>query len=342
MSTQLKKPLMAITMGDPCGIGPEIVVLALATPEVRDYCIPFVVGDPAAIRRAIAVCREELEICEISEPDEARLLPARTVALLPISSLADADMRYGQPTAASGDAAFRYICAAAQYCLSGCVSAMVTAPINKEAMDRAGHDFHGHTELLAELCASDNYVMMLAGDTLRVSLVTIHEALADVPGLISRDRVLKTIRVTHESMCMLLAKKRPRIAVAALNPHCGECGMFGSEDNLIVGPAVLEAQADGIDVSGPMAADTLFHFAAKGAYDAVVAMYHDQGLIPLKLMHFDEGVNITLGLPIIRTSVDHGTAYDLAGSGRASERSMLAAIRMAASMANNKRMLAAG
>ncbi|HPX61703.1 MAG TPA: 4-hydroxythreonine-4-phosphate dehydrogenase PdxA [Deltaproteobacteria bacterium] len=342
MSTQLKKPLMAITMGDPCGIGPEIVVSALSTPEVRDYCIPFVVGDPAAIRRAIAVCREELEISEIAEPGEARLLPARTVALLPISSLADADMRYGQPTAASGDAAFRYICAAAQYCLSGCVSAMVTAPINKEAMNRAGHDFHGHTELLAELCGTKDFVMMLAGDVLRVSLVTIHEALADVPGLIDQEKILKTIRVTNDSMRLLLDKPRPRIAVTALNPHCGENGMFGTEDEEIIRPAVQMARGEGIDVSGPLAADTLFHFAAKGAYDAVVAMYHDQGLIPLKLLHFDDGVNITLGLPIIRTSVDHGTAYDLAGSGRASERSMLAAIRMAASMANNRCVLAVG
>jgi 4-hydroxythreonine-4-phosphate dehydrogenase len=199
-------------------------------------------------------------------------------------------------------------------------------------MNRAGHDYPGHTELLAELCGSDDFVMMLAGDVLRVSLVTIHEALADIPRLITFGRVLKTIRITAAGVARLTGTSRPRLAVLALNPHCGEGGMFGDEEREIIAPAIRAAQAEGINAVGPLSADTLFYFAGQGAYDGVVAMYHDQGLIPLKMLHFDDGVNLTLGLPIIRTSVDHGTAYDLAGTGRASEKSLLAAIRMAVQM----------
>jgi 4-hydroxythreonine-4-phosphate dehydrogenase len=213
---------------------------------------------------------------------------------------------------------------------------MATAPISKESMNRAGHDYPGHTELLAELCGTDDFVMMLAGDVLRVSLVTIHEALSDIPRLITFEQVLKTIRITAAGVARLTGRPRPRLAVLALNPHCGEGGMFGAEERTIITPAIVAAQAEGIDAVGPLSADTLFHFASQGAYDGVVAMYHDQGLIPLKMLHFDDGVNITLGLPIIRTSVDHGTAYDLAGSGRASERSMLAAVRMAVQMTTSR------
>jgi 4-hydroxythreonine-4-phosphate dehydrogenase len=210
---------------------------------------------------------------------------------------------------------------------------MVTAPISKEAMHQAGHDYPGHTELLAELCGTNDFVMMLAGDLLRVSLVTIHEALADVPRLITFEQVLKTIRITAEGVARLTGKKSPKLAVLALNPHCGEAGKFGVEEAEIIGPAVKAARERGLTVEGPLSADTLFHFVQQGGYDGVVAMYHDQGLIPLKMLHFDDGVNITLGLPIVRTSVDHGTAYDLAGTGKASEMSLLAAIRMAVGMA---------
>jgi 4-hydroxythreonine-4-phosphate dehydrogenase len=242
-------------------------------------------------------------------------------------------MPYGAPSAAAGDAVYRYICHAARLCQGGRVAAMATAPISKEAMHRAGHDYPGHTELLAELCGTDNFVMMLAGDILRVSLVTIHEALADVPRLVTFDQVLKTIRITAEGVARLTGKRSPKLAVLALNPHCGEGGKFGSEETEIIEPAIAAARQEGIDAVGPLSADTLFHFARQGAYDGVVAMYHDQGLIPLKMLHFDDAVNITLGLPIIRTSVDHGTAYNLAGTGKASEKSLLAAIRMAVRMA---------
>ncbi|MBK5276655.1 MAG: 4-hydroxythreonine-4-phosphate dehydrogenase PdxA [Desulfuromonadales bacterium] len=328
----MRKPLIAITMGDPCGVGPEIVVTALRSPDVKNICTPFVIGDRLALERALSVCRSGLKIYEITCPEDTETAPLGAIALLSLSQLTDADLVYGSPTTAAGDAAFRYICAAARFCLEGRAAAMATAPISKEAMNRAGHDYPGHTELLAELCGTNDFVMMLAGDLLRVSLVTIHEALADIPRLVTFEQVLKTIRITSAGVARLTGKPRPRLAVLALNPHCGEGGMFGGEEREIIGPAIAAAQREGIDAVGPLSADTLFHFAQQGAYDGVVAMYHDQGLIPLKMLHFDDGVNITLGLPIIRTSVDHGTAYDLAGTGRASEKSLLAAIRMAVKM----------
>jgi 4-hydroxythreonine-4-phosphate dehydrogenase len=327
-----EKPLIAITMGDPCGCGPEIIIKALQPPGVREICTPFVIGDRPALERALAVCGSTLKIHPISEPEEAAAALQGTIPLLALSQLAEADLCYGRPTAASGDAVYRYICAAARFCLDRRVAAMATAPISKGALNRAGHEYPGHTELLAELCGTDDFVMMLAGDVLRVSLVTIHEALADVPRLITYGQVLNTIRITAAGVARLSGKPAPRLAVLALNPHCGEGGLFGDEEREIIAPAVRAARAEGIDTVGPLSADTLFHFAARGAYDGVVAMYHDQGLIPLKMLHFDDGVNITLGLPIIRTSVDHGTAYDLAGTGRASERSLLAALRMAVKM----------
>lgn len=325
-------PLIAITMGDPCGVGPEIIVKALQSPDVAKLCKPFVIGDQSAMERALAVCRSQLKIHEIARPEDVVATPPDTFALLALSELSATDLQYGQPGAAAGDAVFRYICEAARFCLDGRVAAMATAPISKEAMHRAGHDYPGHTELLAELCNSGDFVMMLAGDVLRVSLVTIHEALANVPRLVTFEQVLKTIRITAEGVGRLTGKTRPKLAVLALNPHCGEGGMFGNEELEIITPAIEKARAEGIEAEGPLSADTLFHFAQQGAYDGVVAMYHDQGLIPLKMLHFDDGVNVTLGLPIIRTSVDHGTAYNLAGTGMASEKSLLAAIRMAAGM----------
>jgi len=331
------KPLIAITMGDPCGCGPEIIVKALQHPDVAGLCRPFVIGDRAALERAVAVCGSALAVRPITSLDDVPAASHGSIPLLELSRLPEEDLVYGHPTAVSGDAVYRYICSAARLCLDGRVAAMVTAPISKEAMNRGGHDYPGHTELLAELCGTDDFVMMLAGNVLRVSLVTIHEALVDVPRLVTREQVLKTIRVTNDGVARLTGKPRPRLAVLALNPHCGEGGMFGGEEAAAIIPAIEQARSEGIDAVGPLSADTLFHFAAGGAYDGVVAMYHDQGLIPLKMLHFDDGVNITLGLPIIRTSVDHGTAYDLAGTGRASERSLLAALRMAVQMAKTEK-----
>jgi 4-hydroxythreonine-4-phosphate dehydrogenase len=326
-------PIIAITMGDPCGIGPEIIIKALQQHEISALCVPVVIGDRLALERAVAVCASRLKIQEITAVEDARNVPEQRIPLLVLSRLSEVDISYGAPSIAAGDAVYRYICHAAGLCLNGDVAAMVTAPISKEAMHQAGHDYPGHTELLAELCGTDDFVMMLAGDLLRVSLVTIHEALADVPRLVTFEQVLKTIRITAEGISRLTGKRSPKLAVLALNPHCGEAGKFGAEETEIIEPAVKAARLEGYTVEGPLSADTLFHFAQQGGYDGVVAMYHDQGLIPLKMLHFDDGVNITLGLPIVRTSVDHGTAYNLAGSGKASEKSLLAAIRMAVGMA---------
>ena len=329
---EMAKPLIAVTMGDPTGIGPEIIAAALGRHDLESICRPVVLGDPGALARGITVTGLPLRIREIGEDCLPAGAEPGVVHLIPLSRLEAADMVYGAPTAASGSAMFRYITTAARLCGDGRADAMATAPINKEALNRAGHAYPGHTELLAELTGASEFVMMLAGSKLRVTLVTIHEALHDVPSLVTFDKVLSTIRITHRDLDRYF-RKNPRIAVLALNPHCGEGGMFGDEEARIIAPAVAAARREGIDAVGPHSADTLFHFAVAGAYDAVVCMYHDQGLIPLKLLHFDDGVNVTLGLPIIRTSVDHGTAYNLAGTGTASEMSMVAAIRMAAEMA---------
>ena len=333
MSDPTAKPLIGVTMGDPCGVGPEIIVKALASSWVRERCVPVVIGDKLALKRAIALCDPPLRARTVAVPEEARRIGNGVIPLLEQSHLTEADLLYGRPTIATGDAVFNYIRTATRLCLGGQLAAMVTAPISKEAMNRAGHHYPGHTELLAELCGTDKYVMMLAGDLLRVSLVTIHEALRDVPDLIGVERILATIRLTEAGVRRLTGIERPRLAVLSLNPHCGEGGMFGDEERNFIAPAIEAARRDGIDAHGPLPADTLFHFARQGLYDGVVAMYHDQGLIPIKLLHFDDGVNITLGLPIIRTSVDHGTAYDLAGTGGASAGSLLAAIGMAVRMA---------
>jgi 4-phospho-D-threonate 3-dehydrogenase / 4-phospho-D-erythronate 3-dehydrogenase len=330
------KPLIAITMGDPAGIGPEIIARALADKELHDICRPLVLGDMGAMERAIAVTGVSLQLRTVNyatQMDATRI--GGEINLLPLSQLKVEDLLYGKPSIAAGEAVSRYIGEAARLCLTGAVDAMATGPISKEALNRAGYHYPGHTELLAELTGAKNFVMMLAGERLRVTLVTIHEALRAVPQLLTYDRVLTTIRITHHDLNRYF-RRNPRLAVLALNPHCGEGGLFGDEEERIIGPAVLSAREEGIDVAGPLSADTLFHFAVQGKYDAVVCMYHDQGLIPLKLIHFDDGVNVTLGLPIIRTSVDHGTAYDLAGTGAASARSMTASIRMAADMAKTK------
>jgi 4-hydroxythreonine-4-phosphate dehydrogenase len=329
---KLKKPIIAITMGDPCGIGPEIIVRALQSREINNCCIPVVLGDRGALTRAVALVGNGQELIIVTDETLPDAVPSATVFLKELSFLADSDIIYGNPTKASGDAVYRYITAAASLCLRGQVAAMATAPIHKAAMNLAGHHYPGHTELLAELTGTDNFVMMLAGERLRVALVTIHEAVADVSDLVTYDRVLATIMTTHLDVDRYFCK-HPRIAVLSLNPHAGEGGMFGDHEERIIVPAIYEARRRGVDASGPHPADTLFHFAAQGDYDAVVCMYHDQGLIPLKLLHFDDGVNITLGLPIIRTSVDHGTAYNLAGKGIASAASMKAAILTAATMA---------
>ncbi|MCW7752929.1 4-hydroxythreonine-4-phosphate dehydrogenase PdxA [Desulfobotulus sp. H1] len=327
------QPLIAVTMGDPVGIGPEITVKALSDPAVHALCRPLVLGDSSVLHSAMALTGQHLHIREVSCASEAHFQPG-TLNLIPLSSLPSSPA-WGRPDRETGQAMVHYILRAIDMALAGEVAAIVTGPINKYAMNLSGYAYSGHTELLAERTGTRDYVMMLAGDRIRVSLVTIHTALRNVPDLITPEKIRTTLRVTHRALVERFAIPAPSIAVAGLNPHAGESGMFGDEEERILQPALEQARSEGIDAQGPFPPDTLFYHVDQGRFDAVVAMYHDQGLIPFKMRHFEDGVNTTLGLPIIRTSVDHGTAYDLAGRGRADHRSLLAAIHMAAIHARN-------
>jgi 4-hydroxythreonine-4-phosphate dehydrogenase len=326
---------LILTMGDPTGIGPEIIVKALLSGGLDNLRHPLLVaGDAAVLQKAAGVFGAESALSTATGLASHRLrVGTRTLEIKSLSALPAGELAYGKPDSACGRAMVDYIEWACDRCLDGEGAAMVTAPISKGAIHAAGSPFPGHTELLAERCGIKKVVMMLAGERLKVCLVTTHLALAEVPRRLSTAEILDTIRITDRAFRDHFAMKKPRIAILALNPHAGEGGMFGDEEARLIAPAIAAAVHEGIAASGPHSADTLFHFAARGDYDAVVCMYHDQGLIPLKLLHFDDGVNVTLGLPIVRTSVDHGTAYDIAGTGRASEASLLAAVKMAEQMA---------
>lgn len=324
------KPIIAIAMGDPAGIGPEVILKAISDEKIRGMARFLIFGDSNILHREAKALDFKMPLIPIPSVADAAF-PPNAVEIVNLTALSPS-FEYGKTSAMSGDAAFRYVKNAALSAIKREVDAVVTAPISKEALKMAGHNYPGHTEILAELCNTNDYVMMLAGPHLRVVLCTIHVPYTQVPALLSKDLIFKTIRITHESLSKYLGKK-PRIAVASLNPHAGEGGMFGNEEVNFIKPAVQEASSKGIDVSGPYPADTLFFRAAKGDYDVVVCMYHDQGLIPLKLLDFETGVNVTLGLPIIRTSVDHGTAFGIAGKGVASPSSMIEAIKTAAEMA---------
>jgi 4-hydroxythreonine-4-phosphate dehydrogenase len=330
------KPRVAITMGDPCGVGPEILVQALASGDPYQHCRPLVVGDPLAIERAIELLKSPLRLHQCNGPSDYPTEPG-TIALLPVSALTAEDLIYGQPGRGAARSVIAAIQTATQAAIAGQVDAICTCPIHKANLHQQGFDFPGHTEFLAHLTKTPEVVMMLAGPRLRVALVTIHEALAQVPRLLTPRLLERTIQITGEALRQDFAMKFPRIAVAGFNPHAGEQGRFGHEEGLIIGPVVEQFAEAPFSVSGPYPPDTVFLRGYSGEFDAVIAMYHDQGLIPIKLVHFSDAVNVTLGLPIIRTSVDHGTAYDLAGTGKAQPTSLLAAIRMAAAMAVNRR-----
>ena len=321
-------------MGDPSGIGPEIIRKALSDSEIHEICRPVVWGDAGALSVEIDGVREK-PIREISSPLEAGGGP-EGIDLIAVSQLDKESIIPGIPRVEGGEAMVSYITKAVETAQRGEIAAIVTGPINKALMHEAGHFFDGHTQLIAHLTNTKDYVMMLAGNRLRVTLATIHCALERVPYILNSDRIYKTISITWQALRLDFGIKRPRLGVAALNPHGGESGLFGSEEDKIIGPAVERAMSEGCLVEGPFPADTLFYKAAKGQFDAVVAMYHDQGLIPLKLLHFSDAVNMTLGLPIVRTSVDHGTAYDIAGKGVANPSSLRAAICMAVTTAENR------
>jgi len=332
----MKKQPIILTMGDPTGVGPEIIIKALLEGAFKSLSRPLLVaGDVCVLQRAAAVLGVSCTATAMAGRVRLSFADGWEIEVEPLSELKADGLVYGRPDVDCGHAMIRYIEWACDQCRSGQAAAMVTAPINKAAIHAAGYDFPGHTELLAERCGVEKVVMMLGGERLKVCLVTTHMALAEVPRVLTTAEILETIRITDTAFRRFFGLSQPRIAVLALNPHAGESGLFGDEESRLIAPAIAAAQAEGITASGPHSADTLFHFAVRGSCDAVVCMYHDQGLIPLKLLHFEDGVNVTLGLPIVRTSVDHGTAYDLAGTGKASAESLVAAVRMAEEMAAN-------
>jgi len=329
-------PIIGISMGDPAGIGPEIIVKALDDKNIYRLCRPLILGDPEVISSAILKTSKNISVNVISNTSNTGCIPG-TINLIAISNLKIKSIKPGRPTIEGGKAMVEYILRAVEMTCKKEIGAMVTCPINKDLMNRAGYRYEGHTQLISEMTDTDDYVMMLAGKRLRVALATIHCALKDVPALLSKEIVNKTITITARALEQDFGLKKPCIAVAGLNPHAGESGMFGTEEEDIINPAIKKARDDGWCVKGPLPPDTLFYKAASGQFDAVVAMYHDQGLIPLKLLHFSDAVNVTLGLPIVRTSVDHGTAYDIAGSGKADPASLKSAIRMAVEIIRNRR-----
>ena len=319
-------PLIAVTMGDPAGIGPEIVARTFAEEGFKDEGRALVVGDPEILERATKLLELSLRVNAISEPEEAAFEPG-AVDVLAVGELPQ-DLPFGRLDARAGDAAFRYVERATHLASAGRVGAIATAPLNKEAMHLAGHKYPGHTEILAELTGTKAYAMMLVTDELKVIHVSTHVSLREAIERVRPDRELAVIHLAHDAL-RKLGVESPRVAVAGLNPHAGENGLFGTEDAERIRPAVEAAVEEGIEATGPWAPDTVLMRARRGEFDVVVVQYHDQGHIPVKLMGFDTGVNVTVGLPFFRTSVDHGTAFDIAGTGKADHASMRAAIDLA-------------
>lgn len=330
----MERPLLGITMGDPAGIGPEVIIKALGDPSVYERCRPLVLGDLASMQRAIDVLGSTLALHPVESSHDG-LFQHGTLDLLQADLPAPEPVPFGKLSADGGRLGVEAVMRAVVLAQAHEIDAIVTAPLNKEAMALAGYTYPGHTEILADMTGA-KAAMLLVTQTLRVVHVSTHVALREAIALVSTERVLATIRLAARAAASL-GIAQPRIAVAGLNPHAGEAGRFGREEIEAIEPAIQAARAEGIDARGPVPPDTLFFRASQGEFDMVVAMYHDQGHIPVKLLGFDDGVNVTIGLPIIRTSVDHGTAYDIAGRGIARSTSMLRAIDVALQLIKAKR-----
>ncbi len=309
-------PVIALTPGDAAGIGPEVLLKAVSSPEVKAICRPLLIGPKKIFLPLLSSLKLKLEGVKVREPED---IPSQ----LP---------EPGKINSAWAGLAMRCVEMGVRLAEEGEAAALVTAPINKEGIHRAGYHFQGHTDYLAHLTGTTDYAMMLVGGPIRVVLATVHVPLIRVSGLLTGPGIAAKIRLADRTL-RRLGFSRPRIAVAGLNPHAGEGGAFGREEIEVISPAVRLCRGEGVTVEGPLSPDTLFYHLCRRRYDGAVVMYHDQGLIPLKMLAFDRGVNVTLGLPIIRTSPDHGTAYDLAGRGKASPRSMIEAIKLAARLA---------
>ncbi|OBX02560.1 4-hydroxythreonine-4-phosphate dehydrogenase PdxA [Gallibacterium genomosp. 1] len=328
------KPVLGITMGDAAGIGAEIIVKSLSDKHLYEIAQPIVIGDKKMMQRALDLLQSPLKINVVANLDNLNTKYG-TIDLIDLDNV-PADLIYSQVDPRAGKAAYEYVEKAVQYAMENKIQAVVTAPLNKEALHAGGKMFPGHTEILAQLSGTKDYSMMLVSEKLRVIHVTTHVQLRKACDLVKKERVLTVIKLADENAKML-GFKQPRVAVAGLNPHSGENGMFGDEDSKEIVPAVEAAKQSGINVSGPIPPDTVFHRAANlDEFDIVVVMYHDQGHIPIKLLGFDTGVNVTVGLPFIRTSVDHGTAFPIAGKGIADSKSMTESLYLAARMAQIK------
>ncbi len=324
-------PLLALTLGDPAGTGPELLTRALVDPTVRAVCRPLVVGDAATLDAARAFTGCNARIVKTDTPDNARFAPD-TLTVLDQRNVDLSGLQRGKASAAAGQAAYESVVAAARLALDGRVDAIVTSALNKAALNAAGHHFDGHTGLLAEVCRAPGATMMLVADKLRVSHVSTHVSLRQAIDRVRPERILKVLELTRAAV-QRLGIAAPRLAVAGLNPHAGEGGLFGTEEAEFIAPAIAEARTRGWDVSGPHPGDTVFFRAAQGEFDGAVAMYHDQGHVAAKMLGIWRGVNVTLGLPIIRTSVEHGTDFANAGTGRGDPRSLIEAIKLAAALA---------
>lgn len=328
----MRKPFLGITIGDPSGSGPEIALKAVRHEEILTLCTPILYGDEYVLRRALSILGDTMPVEILHRPQEAKDGLVNVIS----PGILSEPWEFGKVQGVCGQAAFGYIKRAIEDAVQGSIDAVVTGPINKEALHEGGIPYSGHTEIFADLTGTKNYAMLLTGGNIRVIHVSTHVSLREACDRVRKDRVLSVIRLADEAVRGLGVPK-PRIAVAGLNPHSSEGGLFGDEELLEIIPAIEEARAGGLDVTGPVPPDTVFLKIVKGDFDIVVAMYHDQGHIPLKIIDFMGGVNITVGLPIIRTSVDHGTAFGKAGKGTADESSMVAAIRAAVRLALNRK-----
>jgi 4-hydroxythreonine-4-phosphate dehydrogenase len=325
-----ERPVIAITMGDAAGIGPEIIVKALARGKIYGICRPLVVGEGSIMQEAIKLVNEPLKLHPVSEVTEVKGRSG-IVDLLDLHNIDRAEVILGQICPACGRAAMEYISKAVNLALKDEVKAMVTAPINKEAVRRAGYGEMGHLEFIAKLTGATEYATMLVSGPLRVVHLTTHYSLKRACEFVTRERILARLKLTYNTF-RSWGIRHPRIAVAALNPHAGEGGLLGSEEIEEIGPAIEEARVLAIDARGPFPADSVFYRAINNEFDAVLAMYHDQGHIPIKVYGFEKSVSIALGLPLVRTSVDHGTAFDIAGKGIANHESLVEAIKMAVNL----------
>lgn len=327
----MKKPLIGITMGDPAGVGPELCLRVLSESTVLDQCVPVVFGDAGVLRRVAGTCGLPAPDCVVPLKEWTKTADGSTLqgdgrqAVVDCDAVNARDVRPGEIRREYGRAAYTYIETAVNAAMAGHVAAISTAPIHKESLRLAEIPHPGHTEILAALTGAERVCMMMTSEAITVSLATIHIPVHELPERLTHKSILDAIELTFEAM-RWLGKASPRIVVCALNPHGGENGLFGHEEQEIIGPAVLEARAGGYAVEGPIVPDTAFLPERRKEVDAYVVMYHDQGLIPFKMLAFDEGVNITLGLPIIRTSVDHGTAFDIAWQGKASAKSLIQSV----------------